>query len=257
MDTRETLIYLARTADIAERHEDMVTYVRGLVKAPVQLTIDERNLFTVAFKNVTSKLRNGWRRMEYLERITSQHSHKAVQAQLITREKELIAHELSTVCEEVLTIIEDKLLDHAGQVESKVFYLKLRGDYARYLSECATSESVASQYASISQESYTKSYQLAAKLLPATHVTRLGLALNYSVFFYDIRKSPERACHVAKNAFDAAIEELDVLSEENYKESVMILQLIRDNLSIWIEELGGEVPAQDDEVAEIYEAEEN
>lgn len=57
------------------------------------------------------------------------------------------------------------------------------------------------------------------------------------MFFYDIRNSPERACHVAKDAFDAALEDLDSLSEDNYRESVMILQLLKDNMTLWAEEM--------------------
>ncbi|KAF5742340.1 14-3-3 family protein epsilon [Tripterygium wilfordii] len=56
-----------------------------------------------------------------------------------------------------------------------------------------------------------------------THSIGLGLALNFSVFFYEILSSPERACHLAKQAFDGAISELDSLSEECYKDSTLIM----------------------------------
>lgn len=112
-----------------------------------------------------------------------------------------------------------------------------RGDYARYLAEFVDQEEGDLPYAEQSFEAYTKAHHLASKTLPATHVGRLGLALNYSVFFYDLRKSPERASHIAKAAFDAAIKELDDLTEENYRESVMILQLLRDNLTLWNSEI--------------------
>jgi len=45
--------------------------------------------------------------------------------------------------------------------------------------------------------------------------------------------SPDRACHLAKQAFDDAIAELDTLSEESYKDSTLIMQLLRDNLTLW------------------------
>ena len=66
-----------------------------------------------------------------------------------------------------------------------------------------------------------------------THPTRLGLALNFSVFYYEILNSPDRACHLAKQAFDDAIAELDSLSEESYRDSTLIMQLLRDNLTLW------------------------
>jgi len=69
--------------------------------------------------------------------------------------------------------------------------------------------------------------------LPPTHPIRLGLALNYSVFFYEILNSPDKACELAKSAFDDAIAELDQLHEESYKDATLIMQLLRDNLTLW------------------------
>ena len=69
---------------------------------------------------------------------------------------------------------------------------------------------------------------------------RLGLALNYSVFHYEIRNEPDKACSLAKSAFDDAIAELDTLSEESYKDSTLIMQLLRDNLTLWTTDDGPE-----------------
>lgn len=84
-----------------------------------------------------------------------------------------------------------------------------------------------------------------------THPIRLGLALNFSVFYYEILNSPDRACHLAKQAFDDAIAELDSLSEESYRDSTLIMQLLRDNLTLWTSSDGGEgeAPAASGEAA--------
>jgi len=76
--------------------------------------------------------------------------------------------------------------------------------------------------------------------LAPTHPIRLGLALNFSVFYYEILNSAERACRLAKAAFDDAIAELDTLSEESYKDSTLIMQLLRDNLTLWTSDMQGE-----------------
>lgn len=79
--------------------------------------------------------------------------------------------------------------------------------------------------------------------LTPTHPIRLGLALNFSVFYYEILNSPDRACHLAKQAFDDAIAELDSLSEESYRDSTLIMQLLRDNLTLWTSSDSGDADA--------------
>ena len=89
--------------------------------------------------------------------------------------------------------------------------------------------------------------------LTPTHPIRLGLALNFSVFYYEILNSPDRACHLAKQAFDDAIAELDSLSEESYRDSTLIMQLLRDNLTLWTSSDGGEPDAATGESAKPEE----
>ena len=121
----------------------------------------------------------------------------------------------------------------------------MKGDYHRYLAEFQAAER---RKASSSEalESYQNASQIANKDLPPTHPIRLGLALNFSVFYYEILNSPDRACHLAKQAFDDAIAELDTLSEESYKDSTLIMQLLRDNLTLWTSDQGETGDAEGD-----------
>jgi len=111
-----------------------------------------------------------------------------------------------------------------------------KGDYHRYLAEFATGDK-RKDSADKSLEAYKAASDVAVTELPPTHPIRLGLALNFSVFYYEILNSPDRACHLAKQAFDDAIAELDTLSEESYKDSTLIMQLLRDNLTLWTSDM--------------------
>jgi len=108
----------------------------------------------------------------------------------------------------------------------------MKGDYHRYLAEFATGDKRKTS-ADKSLEAYKSATEVALTELAPTHPIRLGLALNFSVFYYEILNAPDQACHLAKQAFDDAIAELDTLSEESYKDSTLIMQLLRDNLTLW------------------------
>ncbi|KAG1094007.1 hypothetical protein G6F42_018838 [Rhizopus arrhizus] len=125
----------------------------------------------------------------------------------------------------------------------------MMGDYHRYLAEFLTSES-RKESATQAHEAYKTATEIAQTELAPTHPIRLGLALNFSVFYYEILNSPDRACHLAKQAFDDAIAELDTLSEESYKDSTLIMQLLRDNLTLWTSDLQEETEKSDEAKAE-------
>ena len=133
-------------------------------------------------------------------------------------------------------MLDNHLIKSASLGESKVFYHKMKGDYYRYLAEFSSGEK-RNEAAEKSLSAYKAASDVAVTELPPTHPIRLGLALNFSVFYYEILNSPDRACQLAKQAFDDAIAELDTLSEESYKDSTLIMQLLRDNLTLWTSDL--------------------
>lgn len=129
--------------------------------------------------------------------------------------------------------------DHNFPTPTPPIFISRKGDYHRYLAEFATGND-RKEAAENSLVAYKAASDIAMTELPPTHPIRLGLALNFSVFYYEILNSPDRACRLAKAAFDDAIAELDTLSEESYKDSTLIMQLLRDNLTLWTSDMQGE-----------------
>jgi 14-3-3 protein epsilon len=226
-DQREENVYMAKLAEQAERFDEMVTHMKEVARQPIELTVEERNLLSVAYKNVIGSRRASWRVVSSIE--SKGDSEKLSQ---IVEYKRTIETELEDICEDILLIIKDDLIPNSGSDEAKVFYYKMKGDYHRYLAEFQGSDS-RKESASNALESYKSASDVANTSLPPTHPIRLGLALNFSVFYYEIFNSPDKACQLAKQAFDDAIAELDTLSEESYKDSTLIMQLLRDNLTLW------------------------
>ena len=96
------------------------------------------------------------------------------------------------------------------------------------------------------QDSYREAVT-ESETLKSTHPIRLGLALNYSVFYYEILNSPDIACKFAKKAFDNAIADLDTLEEDEYRDSATIMQLLRDNLTLWTSDLNEVARGEEEE----------
>jgi len=226
---------MAQAAEAAERYEDMSRFMRKLVQwtnstEPKQtLTVEERNLLSVAYKNVIGSRRASWRTLTSY----AQDNEGKFDA-LVTQALSQVEQELKSICTDILELLETILIANVGEAasdveESKVFFLKMAGDYYRYLAECVTDQGHDKKASSY----YGQAYTVAQTTLPTTHPVRLGLALNYSVCYYEILKDKAEACKLAKAAFDNAIQELDKLPEEQYKDSTLIMQLLRDNLTLW------------------------
>ncbi|KAL1958784.1 hypothetical protein VTO42DRAFT_3903 [Malbranchea cinnamomea] len=235
---RESKTFLARLCEQAERYDEMVTYMKEVANLGGELSVDERNLLSVAYKNVVGTRRASWRIISSIEqKEESKGAEKNVA--IIAEYRQKIESELERVCRDVLEVLDNSLIPKAESGESKVFYYKMKGDYHRYLAEFASGEK-RKVAATAAHEAYKNATDVAQTDLTPTHPIRLGLALNFSVFYYEILNSPDRACHLAKQAFDDAIAELDSLSEESYRDSTLIMQLLRDNLTLWTSSDGGE-----------------
>merc|ERR1711972_459789 len=148
--------------------------------------------------------------------------------------------ELDGICDTILGLLDGSLVGGASGGESKVFYQKMKADYYRYKAEykSGADKEKASESA---RQAYQDAHNVAEKGLSVTHPIRLGLALNYSVFQYEVLGNPDEACKMARTAFEDAIAELDNVAEDSYKDSTLIMQLLRDNLTLWTsDQEGGE-----------------
>ncbi|XP_053729081.1 tyrosine 3-monooxygenase/tryptophan 5-monooxygenase activation protein, epsilon polypeptide 1 isoform X2 [Synchiropus splendidus] len=241
MGDRENLVYQAKLAEQAERYDEMVVSMKNVASMDVELTVEERNLLSVAYKNVIGARRASWRIISSIEQKEEgkEDSKDENKISMIRSYRQEVEKELKSICGDILEALERHLLPSAVMGESKVFYNKMKGDYHRYLAEFATGNG-RKEAAENSLVAYKTATDLAMTELPPTHPIRLGLALNFSVFYYEILNSPDRACRLAKAAFDDAIAELDSLSEESYKDSTLIMQLLRDNLTLWTSDMQGE-----------------
>jgi len=240
-ENKEELVQKAKLAEQAERYDDMAGAMKKVTQLGSELTNEERNLLSVAYKNVVGARRSSWRVISSIEQKTEASEKKQAMARAY---REKVEGELQEICKDVLALLDSHLVPKASNAESKVFYLKMKGDYFRYLAEVAGNER--KENVDHSQNAYQEAFEIAKDKMQPTHPIRLGLALNFSVFYYEILNSPDQACHLAKQAFDDAIAELDTLNEDSYKDSTLIMQLLRDNLTLWTSDAAGDEQEQAD-----------
>merc|ERR1712042_378650 len=191
-------------AEQAERYDDMAASMKAVTETGIELSNEERNLLSVAYKNVVGARRSSWRVISSIEQKTEG-----------SERKQQMAKELRDICNDVLNLLGEYLIAKASNAESKVFYLKMKGDYYRYLAEVAVGDAKTAVIDD-SQKAYQDAFEISKSKMQPTHPIRLGLALNFSVFYYEILNSPDKACQLAKQAFDDAIAELDTLNEDSY-----------------------------------------
>ena len=225
----EEKIFLARVAEQAERFEDMVDFLSKVLDVKgADVTSDERNLLSVAFKNLISSKRAACRTIAAIE----QNPKYAKFSDALARYKNEIEEKLTGDCQKVVDMINQKVLSKSCDGESKAFFVKMVGDYYRYIAENAKG----SQLEQVKQNAL-KAYNEANQIsLPPCNPIKLGLALNFSVFHYEVMKNHKAACELADRALQEALDKIDELEEDDFRDAKSIIELLKENLTLWREE---------------------
>merc|ERR1719152_507470 len=229
-DTRDQNIYFAKLAEQAERYDEMADYMKKVGTSGADMSVEERNLLSVAYKNAVGSRRASWRIISSVEQKEGSKGNDSNVGNC-KEYRQKVETELQGICDTILDLLDGSLIPGAKDAESKVFYHKMKGDYYRYIAEFTDGDQK-SGAANKAKGAYDDA-MAAASELPVTHPIRLGLALNFSVFHYEVLNNPDEACKMARTAFEDAIAELDNVSEDSYKDSTLIMQLLRDNLTLW------------------------
>ena len=225
---------MARVAEQSERFQDMVDFLKPVIKEKgSSLSNDERNLLSVAFKNLISSQRSGIRTISAIEQNKKYEKYAGALAEYKTK----IENILFKNCEDIIQIIKTDILQQASESEAKAFFLKMIGDYCRYIAENAKGP----RLENCKQEalkSYQEAQELSEKDLRACNAIRLGLALNFSVFHYEVMSDVKKACELGERALQDALDKLDDCDEEEFRDAQSIIELLKENLSLWKEEDG-------------------
>jgi len=240
MSKYEKNVYMAMLGEQCNRFDEMVEFLEDMLKSrDKDLNSDERNLLSIAYKNSVTSKRTALRTVMAYE-LKEKKKESSNFLPFIQEYRKKIEDELTKTCQNVLNSIDNHLLKKAEDAEARVFYYKMKGDYNRYIAEYAQGD-LKQRVGEGARQSYEEATKL-VKGLPPHHPIALGLALNYSVFYYEVLNDHETACKIAKETLDSAEKELNV-NEENdeYQDAISIVNLLRENLEMW------KIEAEDDQ----------
>jgi 14-3-3 protein epsilon len=193
MSSVEENIFLARVAEQAERFEDMVDFLSKVLDTKgAEVSSDERNLLSVAFKNLISSKRAACRTIAAIE----QNPKYSKYATALTGYKSTIEDKLTADCKSIINLINSKVLSKPCDGEAKAFFVKMVGDYYRYIAENAKG-ALMEEVKQSALKAYSEANQIT---LPPCNPSKLGLALNFSVFHYEVLKNHKAACELADQA---------------------------------------------------------
>ncbi|XP_050939370.1 14-3-3-like protein GF14 kappa, partial [Cucumis melo] len=190
-----------------------------------ELSVEERNLLSVAYNYVIGSLRAAWRIVSSIEQ--KEESRKNEEHVVLVKDyRSKVESELSDVCASILQLLDSNLIPSASASESKVFYLKMKGDYHRYLAEFKVGDERKAA-AEDTMLAYRAAQDVAVADLAPTHPIRLGLALNFSVFYFEILNQSDKACSMAK--------EVSLILHVAFPLYIMSLCFITDHREEWVD----------------------
>lgn len=270
--SRNELVYAAKLAEQTERYDEMSAFMKQVATKWLetsrghdcsdghdpsdcpecykrQLSVEERNLLSVAYKNQVGARRASWRI------ITSQEpKEKATKdriAEWTKHDRLKVENELDEICSDILTLLDKVLIPNSeiSDAESRVFYHKMKGDYYRYICEFSAGEKH-DKAVKCAKDAYGEAKKIAEAQLATTNPIRLGLTLNHSVFLYEIISDVSAAVNEAKHGFDLALADFDHVTEDIYKDSTLIMQLLRDNMTLWCGDMSSNANDEKNEEAD-------
>ena len=182
----DDVMLLARIAEQSEQYDDMIELLKPYFETvkTSSPSVEERNILCLAYKNAVGTRRIAWRAAHAVTKIPKYFNDATYQQEILTYRKKL-EEEVVTMCKDIIKLAKTLSIraKKDNSVEGQIYFLKLQGDYLRYIAEVGDGERK-SKATQMALDEYNKAVEL-AEGLSAADPTRLSLLLNYSVFCYE------------------------------------------------------------------------
>ena len=235
--SREELIFLSKLYTKAELYKEVINFIKEFIKLNPKIEKEECDIISTGFKNMISDKRASWFTLNSME-----HKEKKKKRNTVKEIKEIknhIENEIRETCKELQDLVDKELLPKNEEDEILVFLYKLKADYFRYICEFAEGNEYQDNLIK-AEEFYKKAYEIADKKLPIINCNRVSVALNYAIFLYETKKDKKNGFDIAQNTFKESMKFIDDLEKPKYRDTLLIIQLLKENIIFWNSEMGDE-----------------
>lgn len=222
----------AEIAFEAGRYDEAIRFASESVSRQPRLTKEQRVALSRGMHKAVSRARSAIRAMD----VEIQLCEKRELSSLIARFQKMkipFRDQITKIANAVVELVDVSLYRHADDVQTQVFYTKLKGDCNRYLAELNPGDEA---YIGRARAAYETALRTVGDELRMADPIYLGLVLNFAVFQYEMLGLKDDAIDRLDSAFNEAVRYMEELDEQEYAEATMVLELLRDNIAIWREE---------------------
>lgn len=227
--SREENVFMAKLYESTEKFDKMVECINSFVAQNPVLNKEEVSLLSSGYKNIINRKRIAWR--DLVTKNTEESNNKMKKTEIVAELKKEAEDEILNIATSLLAVIEKYLIPNAKSDENKVLFLKMKGDFLRYKAEITNGKEYEENH-KLSEIAYSEGYKLSDQL-PISNPIRMGLALNFSVLYYEVKLQRDKALSIAEKAYAESLTIIDELDKTLSKDTLLIIQLLKDNISKW------------------------
>lgn len=230
MNERDALFCLATVLEKTDQKKEAIEALKKMIEINPAISMNKLYMLSISYKNAITDNRNGIRILDTI--VNDPNMKNSERLEKIKRIRTELITELNSTCNELINLIEQTLLPNNTSTQHQLFLKKLEADYYRYICENNDNneQNILVQKA---KDCYNEAMKISKESLQQSDPQAIELALNYSVFLYDVLGKKEEAIQFAQNTYNENCAIVRQSSDNSAQEASRFLQNLSENIQLW------------------------